>query len=149
MTAKVLSTKQLNNKMRAVKSSGSKLEVALAKVLWARGHRYRKNNRSVFGTPDFTFKQLKIAIFVDSEFWHGKNWQVRKNDHKTNVRFWHNKIEKNIARDKLVDQTLKKSGWQVLRFWGKEIENNLTICVKKIEHTKHQMKAKLSNKKET
>lgn len=131
---------QIRAKMRAVKSSGSKIETALAKALWASGHRYRKNNKSVFGTPDLTFKQLKIAIFVDSEFWHGKNWKARKYDHKIHKKFWHNKIEKNIARDKLVNKMLRKSGWQVIRFWGKEIENNLSGCVKKIEDVKNQNK---------
>lgn len=134
------SSEQIRNKMRAVKGSGSKIETALAKALWARRHRYRKNNKSVFGTPDLTFKQLKIAIFVDSEFWHGKNWQVRKFDHKTHKKFWHNKIEKNIARDKLVNKMLRKNGWRVLRFWGKEIENNLNGCIKKIEEVKNQAK---------
>ncbi|MCL4547181.1 MAG: very short patch repair endonuclease [Bacteroidetes bacterium] len=126
-------TEQVRRKMQAVKSSGSKIETALAKALWGKGYRYRKNNKTVFGTPDITFKQLKIAIFVDSEFWHGKNWEVRKYDHKTNKKFWYTKIENNIARDKLVNRTLKKSGWQVLRFWGNDIENKLEFCVKKIE----------------
>jgi len=129
-------TEQVNKKMQAVKNSGSKIETALAKALWRNGHRYRKNDRSVFGTPDLTFKQIKIAIFVDGEFWHGKNWKHRKHDHRTNKKFWHNKIETNIARDKTVNRTLTKEGWQVLRFWGCEIETDLETCVKKIERIK-------------
>ena len=82
--------------MQAVKSKGSKIETLLAKELWKRGHRYRKNNKSVYGKPDLTFKKHKIAIFVDSEFWHGKEWEVRKKDHKSNKDFWHKKIERNI-----------------------------------------------------
>lgn len=126
--------------MQAVKSVGSKIEKALAKALWHNGHRYRKNNKRVFGTPDFTFKQLKIAIFVDSEFWHGKDWEVRKHDHKTNQEFWHSKIERNIQRDKLVNCTLVGEGWQVIRFWGKEIQRDLPNCVKKIEEVKKSRK---------
>ena len=113
---------QVNKKMQAVKSSGSKIEKLLTKALWKNGHRYRKNDRSVLGTPDLTFKQAKIAIFVDSEFWHGKNWRERKYDHKTNKKFWFSKIEQNIRRDKLVNQKLSKSGWKVLRFWGEDIK---------------------------
>lgn len=139
---------QVRKKMQAVKSSGSKIETALTKALWTKGYHYRKNNRKVFGTPDLTFKQLKIAIFVDGEFWHGKNWKVRKYDHKTNKKFWFNKIEKNIARDKLVNRTLKKNGWQVLRFWGNDIENNLEVCVKTIEQVLEQNKSKFSLKKD-
>lgn len=133
----------VNKKMQAVKSASSKIETALAKALWKNGHRYRKNDRSVFGTPDLTFKQIKIAIFVDSEFWHGKNWKQRKHDHKTNKKFWHNKIETNIARDKIVNRTLTKEGWQVLRFWGNEIETDLKGCVQKIEQVKHRSESRV------
>jgi len=119
--------------MQAVKSKGSKIETLLAKELWKRGHRYRKNNKSVYGKPDLTFKKYKIAIFVDSEFWHGKDWEQRKEDHKSNKEFWHKKIERNIERDKEVNDYLLKNGWQVLRFWGKEIEHELVNCVHKIE----------------
>jgi DNA mismatch endonuclease Vsr len=135
-----------NKKMKAVKSSGSKIERALAKALWKNGHRYRKNDRRVFGTPDLTFKQLKIAIFIDSEFWHGKNWRHRKYDHKSNKQFWYNKIEKNIARDKIVNRTLAKDGWQVIRFWGYDIETDLKSCVRKIESVKNQAANKVLGK---
>lgn len=121
--------------MQAVKSSGSKIETMLSKALWIRGHRYRKNDRTVFGKPDIVFKRIKVAIFVDSEFWHGKNWRVHKHDHKTNIKYWHNKIEGNIKRDKEVNRKLTEDGWTVLRFWGADIENNLETCVKKIEKT--------------
>jgi len=68
-------TKEQRSKiMAAIKGTGTKDEVRLAKALWHLGYRYRKNNRTIFGTPDLTFKKLKIAIFVDSEFFHGKDW---------------------------------------------------------------------------
>ena len=70
--------------MQAVKNKGSKIEIALAKALWAKGHRYRKNDKSVYGKPDLTLKRYNLAILVDSEFWHGKNWDIHKKDHKTN-----------------------------------------------------------------
>ena len=119
--------------MRAVKSSGSIIERQLGTELWSRGLRYRKNNSKVYGKPDFTFASLKIAIFVDSEFWHGKDWDERKHDHKSNVEFWHNKIERNIARDKEVNEELLKNDWTILRFWGKEIKQDLITCVDQIE----------------
>ena len=119
--------------MQAVRATGSKIETALAKGLFAKGHRYRKNDKTIFGKPDLTFKKIKLAIFVDSEFWHGKDWSKRKKDFKSNKKFWLTKIEKNIQRDKLVNRTLKKEGWTVLRFWGQQIENNLEICISKVE----------------
>ncbi len=128
-----LTKEQRKRNMQAVKSSGSKIETALAKALWKKGYRYRKNDKSVFGKPDLCFKKYKIAIFADSEFWHGKDWEIRKHDHKSNQAFWHKKIERNIERDKEVNAELKKQGWKVLRFWGKDIEKNLSDCVAKIE----------------
>ncbi len=128
--------------MQAVRSKGSKIETLLAKELWKRGYRYRRNNASVFGKPDFTFKRLKIAIFVDSEFWHGKDWHQRMHDHKSNQEFWLAKIERNIARDREVNEFLLEAGWVVLRFWGKEIEQDLVTCIRKIEEKVHEAERK-------
>lgn len=124
-----------NKNMQAVKSSGSQIETMLGKALWKNGLRYRKNDKSVFGKPDFTLKKHKIAIFADSEFWHGKDWDTRKHDHKSNVEFWHRKIERNMERDREVNEKLKQEGWTVIRFWGKEIKKNLDACVKRIIET--------------
>jgi len=128
-----LTKEQRRKNMQAVKSKGSKIETLLAKELWKRGHRYRKNYKTTYGKPDLIFKKYKIAIFVDSEFWRGKDWENRKNDHKSNKDFWHKKIERNIERDKGVDEYLLKTGWQVLRFWGRQIETELVNCILKIE----------------
>ena len=117
-----LTKEQRQKNMQANKSSGTKSELLLAKALFSKGHRYRKNNKSVFGRPDFTFKKIKLAIFVDGEFWHGKDWKNRKKDHKSNHEFWYNKIERNIQRDNEVNEELTKQGWRILRFWSKEIE---------------------------
>ncbi len=124
---------QRKKNMQAVKSKGSKIELTLGKALWKRGWRYRKNVKSVFGTPDFVFKKYKIAVFCDSEFWHGKDWETKKYEIKSNQDFWYKKIERNIERDKEVNQQLQKEGWIVLRFWGKDILKNTDYCVKKIE----------------
>lgn len=132
--------------MQAVKSTGSKIEVILGKALWERGLRYRKNNKKVFGKPDFTFSKYKIAIFVDGEFWHGKDWEIRKYDHKSNQKFWHQKIERNIQRDKEVNAELEKQGWIVLRFWGKQIEKDLVNCLEIIEQKIKERKCSLQKK---
>jgi DNA mismatch endonuclease Vsr len=128
-----LTPEQRRKNMQAVKSKGSRIEVILSKALWAKGHRYRKNDKNVYGKPDLTFRRYNLVIFVDSEFWHGKNWPKHKHDHKSNKAFWHNKIERNIERDKQVNKTLKQQGWTILRFWGKDIENKLDLCLSKIE----------------
>ncbi len=137
-----LSKEQRRKNMQAVKSKGSKIEILLSKALWAKGYRYRKNDRSVYGKPDLTFKKLKIAVFVDSEFWHGKDWETKKFEHKSNQEFWLAKIGRNMERDKEVNAFLLKDNWKVLRFWGKEIEKNVQSCTDKIELVIHEAKAK-------
>ena len=128
-----ISREQKRKNMQAVKAKGSKIEILLAKGMWSKGLRYRKNDASVFGKPDFTFKKYKIAVFCDSEFWHGKDWVIKKHEHKSNVLFWHNKIERNMQRDIEVNDKLIETGWHVIRFWGKEIKKDLINCVTKIE----------------
>lgn len=128
-----LTKEQRKKNMQAVKSKGSKIEKLLSSELWKNGYRYRKNDKTVFGKPDLTFKKFKIAIFVDSEFWHGKDWEIRINDHKSNIEYWKKKIERNIERDKEVNEYLKNNNWIVLRFWGKDIITNLSDCISKIK----------------
>ncbi len=128
-----LTPEQRHKNMKAVKSSGSQIEVMLMKELWSRGLRYRKNVKSVYGKPDIAFIGKKVAVFCDSEFWHGYNWELRKNDFKSNQDFWIPKIERNIERDKEVTKRLESEGWTVLRFWGKDIKKHLKECADKIE----------------
>jgi DNA mismatch endonuclease (patch repair protein) len=128
-----ITPQQRSKNMSAIRSTNTKAEVRLAKALWHLGYRYRKNNRTIFGTPDLTFKKLKIAIFVDSEFFHGKDWETQKDRVKTNTVFWQKKIERNIQRDIEVNNYLESQNWKVLRFWSDEIEKNLEDCVAKIQ----------------
>ncbi len=129
----VLTKEQRRKNMQAIKSRATKDEVLLAKTLWHRGHRYRKNDKTVFGKPDLTFKHHKLVIFVDSEYFHGKDWMIEKHRIQTNRDFWWAKIEGNMKRDKRVNEELVKTGWIVLRFWSKEIRKSLASCVDKIE----------------
>jgi DNA mismatch endonuclease (patch repair protein) len=97
--------------------------------LWKAGIRYRKQYK-VIGRPDFALVQNRIAIFCDSEFWHGYRWGKRaQSTIRTNRQFWLNKIEKNRLRDKVVNRELRRRGWQVLRFWGHQINLNVEECV--------------------
>lgn len=120
--------------MQAVKSKDSRIEIMLRRELWSRGLRYRKNVSTIYGRPDIVFIGKKVAVFCDSEFWHGYDWENRKKDFKTNQDFWIPKIERNIARDYEVTQKLKSEGWTVIRFWGNEIKHKLTLCGDIIEN---------------
>lgn len=124
---------QISFNMKQVKNKDSKIETALRKELWSRGLRYQKNVTSIFGKPDLVFKGKKVAVFCDSEFWHGYNWEEQKKDFKSHQEFWIPKIERNMERDKEVTEELQKQGWTVLRFWGKEIKKNAGGCADIIE----------------
>lgn len=124
---------QISYNMQQVKNKDSKIEVLLRKELWNRGLRYRKNVTRIFGKPDIAFIGKKIAVFCDSEFWHGYNWEERKKDFKSHQEFWIPKIERNMERDKEVNEKLISEGWIVLRFWGKEIKKNTVQCADQIE----------------
>lgn len=126
-------TEQRHRNMKAVKNKGSKIETMLQKELWRRGLRYRKNAKTVYGKPDIVFIGKKVAVFCDSEFFHGYDWENKNKEIKSNRDFWIPKIEKNMARDKEVTQKLTADGWTVLRFWGNEIKKNLSQCADKIE----------------
>lgn len=130
-----LTPEQRKKNMQAIKATGTRIEVSLAKSLFAKGYRYRKNDKTVFGKPDLTFKKHKLAIFIDGEFWHGKDWEIRKNNLKSNCEYWLSKIERNINRDKEVNEKLLSEGWRVLRFWGNEIKKDLNNCITKIQKT--------------
>lgn len=131
---------QRRKNMQAVKNKNSQIEVMLRKELWQRGLRYQKNCKKVFGKPDIVFLGKKVAVFCDSEFWHGYDWENKKLEIKSRQDFWIPKIERNMSRDKEVTDKLESEGWIVLRFWGKEIQKNVTQCADIIEKTVKERK---------
>ena len=124
--------------MSKIKNKGSKIETTLELELWHRGLRYRKNKKGILGKPDITFASRKIAVFCDSEFWHGYDWENRKNDFKSNQDFWIPKIERNMQRDKEVTEGLERQGWVVLRYWGKDIIKRTSEIADEIERVYHE-----------
>ena len=128
---------QRRKNMQAVKNKDSQIELLLRKELWSRGLRYRKNVNRIYGKPDIVFIGKKIAVFCDSEFWHGYNWNERKKDFKSHQEFWIPKIERNMERDAEVTARLESEGWTVIRFWGNEIKKNTAQCADIIEKAVH------------
>lgn len=123
--------------MKKIKSTNTSIEVKLRKALWNKGYRYRKNYKVLPGTPDIAMTKYKIAIFCDSEFFHGKDWdrlKIRLQNGK-NPDFWLKKIERNRKRDIKNDKELFSLGWTVIHFWGQDIIKNINTCIKTIEET--------------
>ncbi|WP_418640606.1 very short patch repair endonuclease [Sulfurimonas sp. ST-27] len=125
--------------MKRIKSRDTSIEIIFRKALWKKGYRYRKNCRDVIGKPDLCFKGKKLAVFCDSEFWHGKYLLEGKYIPKTNRKFWIEKLERNIERDKFVNMKLKEKDWTVLRFWESDIRKNTDKCVEIFEKTYNQL----------
>lgn len=135
----VLTPEQRKRNMRAIRGKDTDIELRLRKELWDRGIRYRKNCKKVYGHPDLAFIGKKVAVFCDSEFWHGYEWETKKPKIQTNREFWIAKIERNIQRDCEVNEKLESEGWIVIRFWGKDIMKNVQSCADKIEQALHSI----------
>ena len=125
-----------HNNMSRIRGKDTTIEVTLRKALWAKGYRFRNNYKVLPGRPDIAFTKYKVAVFCDSEFFHGKDWDVLKLKLASgkNPDYWIKKIERNRERDKEKDEQLKANGWTVVHFWGKDILKNTDGCVKIIEN---------------
>lgn len=117
--------------MKAVKSSGTAPEMAMRRILWNAGLRYRLHKKELPGKPDIVFTRAKVAVFVDGDFWHGNQWRLRgfksledQLEKVGNRAYWENKIRKNIQRDRAVDTALRKAGWKVIRIWESQVKRN-------------------------
>lgn len=130
-----LTKEQRHKNMQNIRSKDTKIEVLLRKALWNKGYRYRKNYKKLPGSPDIVLTKYKIAIFCDSEFFHGKDWEVLRPrlEKGNNSEFWVNKITCNRERDDEVNKKLLFEGWTVIRFWGMEITKQTDECVRVIE----------------
>ncbi len=124
---------EISKRMSKIKTKGSQPEKKLAKALWHEGIRYRLNYKELPGSPDIVILKYQIAIFVDGEFWHGKDFELRKQDIKSNRSQWIEKIEENMERDRRNDKLLHQLGWSVIHFWEKEILKDTGHCVDEIK----------------
>ena len=129
-----LTPEQRSKTMKSIHGKDTNIELKLRRELWRRGIHYRKNCNKVYGHPDIVFIGKKLAVFCDSEFWHGYDWENRKDSIQSNRDYWIPKIQRNIDRDKEVNEKLESEGWTVMRFWGREILKDTVRCADRIEH---------------
>ena len=132
---KLNTTPEVSKRMKALSHKKSKAESVLAKGLWYRGYRYRLNYKKLPGTPDIAITKYRIAIFVDGEFWHGKDFDKTKDKLKNNKDYWIEKIEENIKRDIKNDQLLRQIDWIPVHFWSNDVIKYLEYCLNEIEET--------------
>ncbi|TCL60533.1 T/G mismatch-specific endonuclease [Kineothrix alysoides] len=136
-----LTKEQRHKNMSHIKSKDTRIEVVLRHALWKSGYRYRKNYNDLPGKPDIAITKYKIAVFCDSEFWHGKDWEVLKSrlNKSNNSEFWITKIARNRERDDEVNKKLLFMGWTIIRFWGQDIIKSTEACIKVIDETVHDI----------
>lgn len=127
-----LTPEQRRRNMQAIRSKDTTVELLLRKALWERGVRYRKNYKKLIGKPDIAITKYRIAVFCDSDYWHGYDWENRNQRIKSNRDYWVPKIERNMKRDQEVTERLQHEGWIVLRFWEWQIRKKLSECVENI-----------------
>lgn len=129
-----LSKAQRSKHMGLVRSRNTRFEIEIVKHvsrrLYPLGYRYLKHYRRVSGTPDLAFIKHKVAVFFDSDFWHGRNYDSMAPRMNT---FWRAKIERNMERDKQVNRNLRREGWKVLRFGERQVKRQPDLVVARIE----------------
>lgn len=118
------------------KKTDTRCELLLRRALWTAGFRYRKNVASLPGRPDIVFPGAKVAVFSDGDFWHGKDWEARRQKLKegANSDYWVAQIQRNIDRDRANTERLREMGWTVLRVWESEIQQDLPAIVRRVAH---------------
>ena len=114
--------------MKGNTKKDTSIELVLRRALYKRGVRYRKNVKSILGTPDIAIKKYRLLVFCDGDFWHGNSYHGVK----SHRRFWDEKIKRNRERDLEYTIRLRDEGWTVLRFWESDIRNDLDGCIKQI-----------------
>ncbi len=103
--------------MRAVKQKGTGPEEKVAGLLRKLKVKYRRNAKSLPGSPDFVVRSAKTVIFVHGCFWHGHpNCKLARRP-KTNRKFWEQKVVDNRKRDHRKERLLRKQGWHVMIIW--------------------------------
>lgn len=103
--------------MSKIANKDNRLEISVRKFLFANGFRYRKNVRSLPGSPDIVLPRYRTVIFVHGCFWHGHEDCDRARLPVTRGEFWRQKIEVNKERDRRAESQLIEMGWKILKVW--------------------------------
>ena len=115
--------------MSRIRGTNTKIDIKMKKMLKDSGYKFEMYPK-MYGNPDFVNKRKKISIYCDGDFWHGYKYHEKK---KPSKKFWRDKIETNMRRDRRYSRKLRREGWSVLRFWEHDIEKNPDKCTTRIK----------------
>ena len=118
--------------MSKISRKETKPEILVRKHLFARGFRFRKNDRRLPGSPDVVLPKYKVVIFIHGCFWHGHDECKKSKLPETNTEFWLTKIRKNVERDNKNEIELKLLGWKVIIVWQCELGRNLQQTIESL-----------------
>jgi DNA mismatch endonuclease (patch repair protein) len=124
-----MTTEQRSRAMRAVKLKAGPLEVSIGRELQKKGLQFQRNCKNLRGSPDIVFREEKVAVFIDGDFWHG--WRLPAWERKLSA-FWRSKLRANRKRDQRNFRRLRAEGWEVIRLWEHEIRSDSSGCVDRI-----------------
>lgn len=123
--------------MSRIRGRDTKVELLVRKELHRRGYRYRVNAAWLVGKPDIVFTRIRLAVFVDGDFWHG--WKFDQWSEKL-APYWRDKIAGNMTRDRRHMVRLRREGWTVLRIWEHDVKKNFARCIERIEQKAAQLR---------
>jgi DNA mismatch endonuclease (patch repair protein) len=125
----IMSKEKRSKVMSKIRSKNTRCEIALRKTLYSKGYRgYRKNIRLLGFEVDVLFSREKVAVFCDSDFWHGK----KNEPPKTNRKYWVPKLKRNRERDEQASRALTEAGWHVVRLSEHDILENAERETRKV-----------------
>ena len=126
--ADVFSKEKRSWVMSRIRGTNTKIDLEMKRLLSEMKVRYEMYPK-MYGNPDFILKKKKVAIFCDGDFWHGYRYDEKKKPAK---KFWRDKIEGNMKRDRKVSRKLRSDGWKVIRIWEHDIERRPEFCAGRI-----------------
>jgi len=117
-------------RMSAVRSKGTKPEMAVRHLAWALGYRYRLHAKTLPGKPDLAFPGKRVALFVHGCFWHGHDCRRGRRVPPSNQGYWIPKIARNVERDAEARARLTALGWKVIVIWECETTDTEALRLK-------------------
>jgi DNA mismatch endonuclease (patch repair protein) len=117
--------------MSRIRSHNTKAELIIFRGLRKKGIYFQKHYKKIIGSPDIALPRKKKAVFIDGDFWHGKDFAKLKR--RLPKKYWLSKIEGNMKRDKKNRAKLRREGWGVLRVWESKIGKNPQKSIDLIE----------------
>jgi len=133
-----LTPSQRSLTMSRIRGRDTQVELAVRRALHSRGYRYRVNAAWLPGKPDVVFTKVRLAVFIDGDFWHG--WSFDSWSHKL-APYWKEKIAGNRARDQRHAAVLRAQGWSVMRIWEHDVKSGLEPCIARIERRLQRLRA--------